>query len=82
MDEGKGQGVVESGLRGQAEAHLIPVALARRAYLHIGGQHRIGGRDRGANSSANASGNPRPIIEEQRLDAGCFHEAIPEKNGG
>ena len=40
--ERKGRAVVEPGLAGQREAQ--PVAVARIVHLHVGGEHRVGGR--------------------------------------
>ncbi len=48
VDEREGERIVEARLRGQAEAHLVAVALAGRPDLDVGRQHRVGGRHRGA----------------------------------
>ncbi len=44
IGEGEGQTVIETGLDRQAEAHIVPLAFARRADLHAARQHGVGRR--------------------------------------
>jgi hypothetical protein len=48
VDEREGEAVVQPGLGGERESDLVLVLLPRRADLDAGGEHGVGGGERGA----------------------------------
>jgi hypothetical protein len=53
-DEGKGGAIVEAAFSCQGDAK--PAAVFRVGHLHVGGQHRVGGRQDGAQQHGRAQG--------------------------
>jgi hypothetical protein len=63
-DEGKGAAVVHARFAGQVEAQLV--AVAGVAGLHIGGQHRVGGRQDRAQQDSRAQRQTQHEVGEER----------------
>jgi hypothetical protein len=87
VDEREGETVVEPGLRGQREAHLVALVdlLARLLLLgggrtpdlDVGGEHRVGGRENGAEQQGRRRGQAHhpPAQERHRGDAQRHRDA-------
>ena len=62
VDERERQPVVETGLGGEREPHLVlgVLVVGRLADLHVGGEHRVGRRERGAEQQRRGRHQARP----------------------